>query len=188
MHNNPKSIQHIPDAIPLIATHETTKKDALAPEALDQFDVLPLEKCLALLQEVFLSNSTANQFALLIVNNGIFQNINNVIFYLPQLVALRNDPSDLFQQFVLYAARNDLTMAHQLIWLCQSESFEGEDGIHGEQNDFCNMKENLVYEIETTFDLIIFFKLFEQIIKSIIEYSVISLFSLSPFFITLYLQ
>ena len=145
IHNNPKSIQHIPDAIPLLVTHETTKKDAIELETLCQFDVLPLEKCLALLQEVFFSNSIVNQYVFRSLRYHAKQNINNVIFYLPQLVlAMRNDSRGLLKQFSLDAARNVLTMAHQKIWLCQSQSYEGEDKIHGEQNDFCKMMENLV--------------------------------------------
>ena len=162
IHQQPKSIQNIPDAVHLLITDSTVKKDGIELEELCQFTCAPLYKCLPLLKEKNLTHSIVNQYLFRSLRYESQINMNGVIFIIPQLLqALRFDPSGILKEFLLDCAANDLTMAHQLVWLCDCESYEGEDmhsiqnktanGDDDDEEDFCKEMERLSADIRHSF-------------------------------------
>ncbi len=109
-----------------------------------------------------MTHSIVNQYLFRSLRYAAESNMEGVIFVIPQLVqALRFDPSGMLRQFLMDSAANDLTMAHQLVWLCDCESFEGEDrhsaqnktanGADDDSEDFCKEMGRLSADIRSGF-------------------------------------
>ena len=139
----------------LLITDSTVAKDGIELEGLCQFSCAPLYKCLPLLNQKNLTHPIVNQFLYRSLRYASLVDMEAVIFLIPQLLqALRFDASGMLRQFLMNCAANDLTMAHQLVWLCDTESYEGED-MHAkavslddsDSEDFCKEMKQLSDDI-----------------------------------------
>ncbi|ETO12921.1 phosphatidylinositol 4 kinase-like protein [Reticulomyxa filosa] len=148
--NSPKRVHCIGEAIPYVLDLDALKKNAVELEGLSLFVPPSLGVCLRFLRDVYFDHVIVSQYIFKSLRFHAQHDMQDIIFYLPQILqALRHDSSGLLMQFLIESAEKDNKMAHQLVWLCQTEAYEGE---HKEDRpkqffDFCDRLNNASAQI-----------------------------------------